>query len=155
MLYKSITVDTEVEHNHHQYKRQQNVVTETVVAEVKNVFVYVDNNNNPVSTSYVYKNVASTPIAQATFPPSNSVDSAPQVEEKMAVKNPPPALSGSPPLPPTGSPTPQPSLPSSGGDGEGHHGGRPVSSGPEFNLGVTYSTFFLSDKLPSELNHDL
>ncbi|KAL8702770.1 MAG: hypothetical protein Q9201_004046 [Fulgogasparrea decipioides] len=114
--------------SHHQHlKRQPNVKTEIsyVTLDAQDVVVYVDGKGNPVSTTTVYHN------------------------------QPPPTASPSPPPPPPPEPQPQPNpAPAPDQQPQSHQGpsapqqpqnppnaGDPVTSGPGFKSGVSYSPY--------------
>jgi len=114
------SVDSQqMEHRHqdHHEKRQQAVVTDTVIAiatdieyityEYEDVIVYVDENDKPVSTTTVYKNLVGTaPASTPSSTPSPTPFSTP-------VAPPPPVTPSTPILPPPPATTPAPKQPSS------------------------------------------
>jgi exo-beta-1,3-glucanase (GH17 family) len=156
---------TEKRHQRHHQKRQQAVVTDTVTDieyvtyEYEDVIVYVDANDNPVSTTTVYKNLvgtasASTPSSTpsstpAAPPPPPSSTPAPQPapspapapKASSAPPAPPPAPVSTPSQPQNAPPpakqsSPSSSPPPSSGGGEGGS-----SSGPGFGSAISYTPY--------------
>ena len=160
-----MNADLEEERIHHNHKRQQVFVTDTsslvvteelfVTYEVEDIIVYVDDEDNPVSTATVYRNqVGPTQTSQVSSFLSTSgatqTTSTPEKNQSKADNPPAPIATMTPKPVPAGSDSsktssegqpPQSSSLSSGGDEDGNIGAGPASGGPGFTSGVTYTPY--------------
>ncbi|MCJ1274084.1 hypothetical protein MMC21_001878 [Puttea exsequens] len=167
----------EADHRHNHEKRDPDVfVTEcastTIATEIENVsyefediIVYVDANNNPVSSSTVWKNLIGTAPASRPLPPPTmtappAADSKPPPEQVPPSAptpkiQPPPALAPPPPHP---KPAPPPSKPSPKPDSpKPSPGGGSGGSSPAFSSAITYSPYNADNscKSSSQVSADL
>ncbi|KAL2045516.1 hypothetical protein N7G274_001944 [Stereocaulon virgatum] len=156
--------------HHHHRKRAQDVVTdvitdiETVTYQFEDVIVFVDDSDNPVSTTTVYRNLmgptptpSSTPIPPpaTTAQSSTSAPPPPPPQPPRTLSTPPPALSIPPtttpppsqpapaphpaPQPTQANPPPPPAKPSSPPSSPSSGGGS--SSGPGFSSAISYTPY--------------
>ncbi|KAK0516880.1 hypothetical protein JMJ35_000035 [Cladonia borealis] len=147
--------------HHHHHKRQQDttcttdLVTDiqTVTYQFQDVIVYMDDNENPVSTTTVYRNLVSPTSSATSAPPAAESATTTAAPPAPPPPPPPPSSSSSAPGPqpapsqpaPPPPPAPQPSesnpvsAPAKQSSPPSPPGGS--SSGPGFSSAISYSPY--------------